>query len=51
MQHNAEIKDAKERNFALVKKVEVLETSDLVKAVRKGSKIPIGRKFPHEIST
>jgi hypothetical protein len=43
MQHDAEIQDVKERNFALVKKVEVLETSDLVKAVRKGSKIPIGR--------
>jgi exonuclease VII large subunit len=39
-QHELEIQNTKERNFALVKKLEELETSDLVKAVGKGARIP-----------
>ena len=39
-QHDKIIQDTKERNFALVKKVEMLETSDLVKAIGKGARIP-----------
>lgn len=39
-EHDKEIRDTKERNFELQKKLEKLETSDLVKAVGKGAKIP-----------
>ena len=39
-EHDKEIQDTKERNFELQKKLEKLETSDLVKAVGRGGKIP-----------
>jgi hypothetical protein len=39
--HDQEMQDTKERNFALMHKVQELESSDLVKAVEKGAKIPV----------
>ena len=41
LKHDKEIQDTKERNFALMQKVQELEKGDLVKAVGRGAKIPV----------